>query len=149
MIIIGYPGIGKSTIAKKSKDYIDLESSDFKIDNLRPSEWYMIYGKVAERLSRQGYIVFVSSHDTVRQYLKNNSREEVIAIIPKLELENKWIEKLHERFLDTGWIKDKRAYLAAKANFKNQIMDIKKEDGIKIIEVEDMDYCLEDLIINR
>lgn len=29
MIITGYPGIGKSTLANKRKDVIDLESSCF------------------------------------------------------------------------------------------------------------------------
>lgn len=72
MIIIGYPGIGKSTLAGKDHKFIDLESSNFKIEDERSEDWYKVYCKVAEDLSRQGYIVFVSSHLAVREALRGS-----------------------------------------------------------------------------
>ena len=66
MIVIGYQGIGKSTLAARNLKYIDLESSNFWFDDpetkqrVRHSNWYEMYFNVAEDLSRQGYVVFVS-----------------------------------------------------------------------------------------
>ena len=66
MIITGYQGIGKSTLARKDKNIIDLESSSFwKYDKscnskTRCEDWYVYYCQVAMDLSRQGYTVFVS-----------------------------------------------------------------------------------------
>lgn len=103
MIIIGYQGIGKSTLAARNLKYIDLESSNFWFDDpetkqrVRHSNWYEMYCNVAEDLSRQGYVVFVSSHQPVREKL-SNSKEYVIACVPSLDLKDQWIEKLHIRF---------------------------------------------------
>ena len=71
MIIIGYQGIGKSTLANIDNAYIDLESSNFWHKGERYDNWYIYYGKIAESLSRQNYNVFTSSHREVRDYLKN------------------------------------------------------------------------------
>ena len=59
MIIVGYPCIGKSTYAA-GHPYraIDLESSNFVKDD----NWVKSYCNVAIDLSRQGHVVFVSSH---------------------------------------------------------------------------------------
>lgn len=38
MIIIGYQGIGKSTLAKNSLKYIDLESGNFWINGERDEQ---------------------------------------------------------------------------------------------------------------
>ena len=43
MIIIGYPGIGKSTLAVQHLGYIDLESSNFKVDGIKIEGWQEIY----------------------------------------------------------------------------------------------------------
>ena len=69
MIIIGYQGIGKSTLANCNLNYVDLESSNFYIDGKRADDWYKPYCKIAEHLSQQGYYVFVSSHKVVRDEL--------------------------------------------------------------------------------
>lgn len=81
MIIIGYQGIGKSTLSSICLKYIDLESSVFWIDGKRHDDWYIAYTQIAENLSRQGYVVFVSSHEVVRNALKN-SKEKVICCVP-------------------------------------------------------------------
>ena len=75
MIIIGYQGIGKSTLAGKNK-CIDLESGNFWFYDLetyqkvRHNDWYIPYCNIANHLSEQGYIVFTSSHEVVRNELK-------------------------------------------------------------------------------
>lgn len=46
MIIIGYPGIGKSTLGGQN-DVIDLDSSNFWNNGKRPDDWYVYYCKVA------------------------------------------------------------------------------------------------------
>lgn len=70
MIITGYQGIGKSTLARKENNVIDLESASFwnyeNGNKTRPDDWYVYYCQVAEHLSKQGYIVFVSCHQQVR-----------------------------------------------------------------------------------
>ena len=76
MIIIGYQGVGKSTLANKDDKFIDLESGSFWINNTdnnskyRYDNWYEMYCNVAEHLSQQGYIVVVASHEVVRNRLK-------------------------------------------------------------------------------
>ena len=42
MIVVGYQGIGKSSIGGKH-NCIDLESSNFYIDGKRDNDWYKIY----------------------------------------------------------------------------------------------------------
>lgn len=62
MIITGYQGIGKSTLARKADKIIDLESTSFwkyerdeygkKTDKkTRHDDWYVYYCQVAEHLS--------------------------------------------------------------------------------------------------
>ena len=52
MIISGFAGIGKSTLAKKSYEVIDLESSIFKKD-------WELYSETAKYLDEQGYDVLI------------------------------------------------------------------------------------------
>lgn len=72
MIIIGYQGIGKSSLVKEDKQFIDLESSNFKIGGKRPDGWEQMYCETALDLSRQGHVVFTASHKCIRDYLKDN-----------------------------------------------------------------------------
>ena len=85
MIVIGYQGIGKSTLAQKQFKYIDLESSALRRDGVRWHNWYEPYCLVAEWLSKQGYIVFVSSHKEVRDYL-NEFCEEPFCLFDKISV---------------------------------------------------------------
>lgn len=97
MIIIGYQGIGKSTLAGKNK-CIDLESGNFWFYDLetyqkvRHNDWYVPYCNIANHLSEQGYTVFTSSHEVVRNELKK-SKEDVFIIYPSIELKDEWIKK--------------------------------------------------------
>ena len=150
MIVIGYQGIGKSTLAAKSFRYIDLESSSFWFDDpetkqkIRHIMWYAMHCNVAEDLSRQGYTVFVSSHQPVRERLLK-SDEYVITCVPSLNLKDKWIEKLRLRYENSGLEKDYRAYMNAADCFTENVTEM-MNSGFDVLEVEDMDYDLKKLL---
>ena len=142
MIIAGFSGIGKSTLAKSGvARIIDLESSDFnKLDPI----WYETYCKVAKRLSDQNFIVFVSCHSDVRGWLKYHNVPYVV-IHPEKSLENEWILKLQKRNEKTKLTKDYRALERATKYFQKDVDDIIENDKLRI-PIDDIDYELEDFI---
>lgn len=149
MIVIGYQGIGKSTLAGQNDHFIDLESSMFFIDGHRDREWYKIYCNIAEDLSKQGYIVFVSSHAEVRERLTFSS-EDVIIVYPSLELKEEWIAKLRDRYNKTGLMKDYKALLNALERYEENITDMHKSTENSIIRrliINSMEYNLADALI--
>jgi hypothetical protein len=115
MLIIGYPGVGKSSCCNMDSKFIDLESSNF-IHQPGDTEWAKSYVNVALDLHSQGFIVFISSHYVVRDllidYCKKNSvpREFLLIIFPSLSLEDVWKKRIRERLERTTLEKDKRAY---------------------------------------
>ena len=147
MIIIGYPGIGKSTLAGKDHKYIDLESSNFRINGERSDNWYKPYCKVAEDLSKQGYIVFVSCHSVVREALRG-SGEDVAVAFPAGSLEKEWIAKLRDRYEETNSYKDRMAYERARDHFYEDIVDLCGCDIPYKMWLNDMGYDLEAAIIH-
>lgn len=60
MIISGYAGVGKSTLAKEVAGIMDLESTPFEKDWDR-------YAKCAIHYHKNGYIVLVSCHKEIRE----------------------------------------------------------------------------------
>ena len=150
MIIIGYQGIGKSTLAAKNLKYIDLESSSFWFDDpetkqrVRHTNWYEMYCNVAEDLSRQGYIVFVSSHQPVRERLLKTKKNMVVCVT-SLILKDQWIEKLKLRYEVTNLEKDYKAYMNAADRFFENVTEI-MNSGFDVIIITDMDYNLQYLI---
>ena len=150
-IIIGYPGIGKSTFCSKQVDYnfIDLESSNFH-DGKEPEKWYCFYAMVAEDLAAQGFNVFVSSHYDVVMALKmlvSNPDIPVHVVCPSLELEKEWVEKLRNRYLESGLEKDRRAYGRAKSNYRDDISEL-LDCGFPVTQIENIDYDIFDVISN-
>ena len=161
MIIIGYPGIGKTTLAKaiigKSTFAIDLESSCFWVPQdgkvkVRPNMWEYVYCNIAEDISKCGNVVFVSSHYSVRHCLENrNSKEQIAVCLPSIGLQKEWIKKLEDRYDASGISKDFRAWISAKEHYTRDIVDM-KEQAIKnnweILEITSMDYKLRSMIFN-
>lgn len=134
MIISGYQGIGKSTLADKDKRFIDLESSNFFVYGVRPEDWYIMYGNVAISLSKQGYDVFISSHKEVRDYLEKVSDEKLVVIFPSLEMKESWILKLSNRYIETQSKKDLKALNNARLCYTESIKDLSSQPGfLKII----------------
>ena len=142
MIIIGYQGIGKSTLAG-CDNCIDLESGNFWIDGKRDDNWYIPYCNIAEHLSNQGFTVFVSSHQVVRDRL-SQSDEATITVFPSLDLREEWTERLKERWEQSGLDKDYRAYMNAYVRYHDNIKELMNYKCTHIIH--DMDYDLLEIV---
>ncbi len=143
-IVVGYQGIGKSTLANSGNGrYIDLESSNFFVDNNRASNWATIYAKIAKSLANQGYIVFVSSHDEVRTALRNCC--DVGLIFPATSLKDAWILKLKNRYFETEKEKDFKAWQNAKNLYEVSIRDLMYSPKKSCI-IDDMNYNLETIV---
>lgn len=74
MIICGFPGVGKSTMAKLSK-WVDLESTPFK------KQW-LLYAEVAKHMSDSGYTVMVSTHEELLEALEQIEARYTVVIPP-------------------------------------------------------------------
>ena len=150
MIIIGYQGIGKSTLANKDDKFIDLESGSFWLTNTdgsryRYDNWYEMYCNVAEHLSQQGYIVFISSHEVVRNRLKQ-SKERVFTLYPDVSLKDQWIKKLAKRYNNSRLDKDYRALMNAIDRYEENIREIENSNFDNIV-IHDINYDLKKLIM--
>lgn len=144
MIIIGYQGIGKSTLAGK-RNCIDLESGNFWVDGKRDEKWYIPYCQIANHLSQQGFTVFVSSHEVVREELKK-SEEDVYVICPSLELRGYWLHKLKERYSNSGLRKDLVAYKNAEDRYSENIQEL-INSGFDVVVLDSMGYSLDGIIM--
>ena len=74
MIICGFPGTGKSTMAKFSR-WVDLESTPFK------KNW-LLYAEVAKHMSDNGYTVMVSTHAEMLEALEQIEARYTVVIPP-------------------------------------------------------------------
>ena len=148
MIVIGYQGIGKSTLAGRNNRFIDLESGNFWVDGKRADDWYKPYCNIAEHLSQQGYIVFTSSHEVVRKQLENS--DEVVAVVcPSVELKNEWILKLEKRYKESGLEKDYKALMNAKDRYEENIKELSESNHRYCkVAITKMDYDLEASLIH-
>lgn len=145
MIIVGYQGIGKSSISNPDTRCIDLESSKFLVDDKRPDDWYRYYIQIAQHLSAQGYTVFVSSHKVVRDELKATNAEDVAVCFPNANLKEQWLERLNDRYMRTRLDKDWRALLNAEQNYASSIAELcteATENGWKKIIINTTNYDL-------
>lgn len=124
MIIVGYQGIGKSSISNRGTGCIDLESGNFFVGGKRPDDWYKYYVQIAKHLSAQGYTVCVSSHKVVRDELKATNAEDVAVCFPDINIKEQWIERLRDRYMRTGLDKDYRALLNAEQNYSSSISEL-------------------------
>lgn len=150
MIVIGYQGIGKSSLAGRNNRFIDLESGNFWVDGKRADDWYKPYCQIAEHLSQQGYIVFTSSHEVVRKRLENSS-EIIVVAHPSIELKDEWIDKLEDRYVRTGSEKDYKALMNAKDRYEENIKELSEYSNrhqIYRLTLTKMDYDLEAALIH-
>ena len=74
MIVCGFPGTGKSMMAKLSQ-WVDLESTPFK------KNW-LLYAEVAKHMSDSGYTVMVSTHEEVLNALEQIEANYTVIIPP-------------------------------------------------------------------
>lgn len=143
MIIVGYQGIGKSTLAGIN-NCIDLESGNFWVDGKRADDWYKSYCQIANHLSEQGYTVFTSSHEVVRKELEK-SKEKVFVICPSINLQDEWICKLKARYDVTGLDKDFKALANAEDRYRENIAELLR-GNLKCYKITSMDYNLKQIV---
>jgi len=74
MIICGFPGTGKSMMAKFSR-WVDLESTPFK------KNW-LLYAEVAKHMSDSGYTVMISTHKELLDALEQIEASYTVVIPP-------------------------------------------------------------------
>lgn len=130
LIICGYPGVGKSSVAGW-KNCVDLESSYFSHDDmgysLDSNAWVPRYCEVAMDLARQGFTVLCSTHTDVINYFENLSLSlpeqvgRIVIFYPRLWMKGRWIEKLKKRYQDNPSEKNRRAYEHALRYFDNDL----------------------------
>ena len=143
MIICGYPGIGKSSIAGEN-GCIDLESCNFWVDGRRDPDWAEVYCNIAHDLSEQGYTVFVSSHTLVQNELKKY-KDEVFLVFPALDLKEQWIERTKKRFDADDSNKNLRALENVRKYYEDNIKDM-MSSGLSYYEISHIDYDLRDVV---
>lgn len=88
MIICGFPGTGKTIMAKFSK-WVDLESTPFEHD-------WMRYAKVAKHMSDNGYTVMVSTHEELMDCFELMEVPYTVIIPNKADM-NIYIERYRQR----------------------------------------------------
>ena len=96
MIISGFPGTGKSTMAKFSR-WIDLESTPFERDWAR-------YAKVARHMSDNGYTVMVSTHEELLAEFEK-MKVSYTVIIPPTTDKDTYLHRYHMRGNSCDFIK--------------------------------------------
>lgn len=152
MIIVGYPGIGKSTIANKNALCIDLESSMFNDEfGNKIKDWYKYYCNVAIDLHNQGKTVFVSNHSDVYNQLSKYelAKTDLAFIFPSLQLHDAWVDKLRDRYYEDSLKKNENAWLRASNCYKEDIenlINFVKQNNYKYWTVNHLDYNLDEII---
>ena len=148
MILIGYPGVGKTSLAGRYNQFIDLESSYFNdsFGEKRPG-WFITYCRIAEDLSRQGYRVFVSCHKEVQEYF-SKSNEYVIVLYPALELKEQWFDRVKRRFENDPSMKNKKAMENVERYWDIQINSLRNSPFENKLVLGDMNYTLDTEIDN-
>lgn len=149
LIIVGYQGIGKSSVASARDRIIDLESSSFKIHGDRVSDWYVVYCRIAVSLARKGFAVLVSSHQEVVKELNIYNPEgdySVVIITPNYILKDLWIDKLHRRFLNNSSEKNLIAWKDAESHYDTEIAWLAAYPNFSHIFIDSMDYSLSGII---
>lgn len=150
MIICGYPGIGKTTLCKNCKDFIDLESSIYYNEDgkTRPDGWQQMYVNTALWLSRDGYDIFMSCHEGVRELLADACEKDpnliVFVIAPHPAFKQQWIRKLMNRAMTEGTEIAIRAYEWVPKTFNDDIESI-IAGRLPYILINDLNYDLTDI----
>ena len=140
-IISAFPGIGKTTLVQINKNYIDLESSDYKwidIDKTLPIEerkgtaktinpdFPNNYIKKINELTGMGFNVLISSHKEVREALQAQGIEYTI-ILPSLDMK----EEMINRYLSRG---NQESFVnLLKTNYEKFVEDLSMDTNKKIV----------------
>lgn len=119
MIVIGYPGVGKTTVTKLSEKFIDYDSSMFPKDE----GWEESYVKNVKALSDQSYVVFIGAHKKVQDLLADY-KDNVVIVYPGLSLRDAWIKKLTDRYEKSNLPSDERALKRCVSFFSLDVVEM-------------------------
>ena len=144
MIFCGYQGVGKSSICNRENGYIDFESSNFFVNEMRPNVWIDIYINQAVSLNEQGYDVFLSTHKALRDRL-NELNIDFTVITPSIDLKEQWIERLSNRYNNNPSLKNMKALKNAEECYEENVKDLCSEN--KVIMITNADYDLKECIM--
>lgn len=147
-IVFGYPGIGKSTLAKNSKDFIDLESSIFKIDGERDPNWFKVYVNMAIHIANQERIVFMSTHPWTRDYIAEMKDLDipVLIVYPDISLKDFWDYKVSIRYTLDPIEKNLTALNKVKNDYEKDIKGLEADTRFPHLVLKDQKYRLDDEI---
>lgn len=153
MIMFGYPGIGKTTLATSDKPLLSIAGRVIDLDSMFFSDlddpyWFKRYTNLAEYISKQGYLVMISTHEKVVSSLKKSPEKKLI-IVPSPKIKDKLVERLDKRRQKTNLFKDKKAYLHVKEHFDSDYEMLKKASEwpkYDILELDSMNYSLSDIL---
>lgn len=152
-IYICYQGVGKSSTVNENSGFIDLESSNFRLeDGFRPDDWYKYYAQVAFDLATQGYSVFTASHDVVREELARlrdayHPEVKIAIIYPNPELRDAWVDRLQARYDANPTKKNEAALGNAKDRLPENVKEMEDDAyayGFGIIKIDSTNYKLID-----
>lgn len=144
---MGYPGIGKTAVAKDDYRFIDLDSSELMARGRlgRKKGWEDSYCNVALLLSKQGYYVFVSTHPEVVKRVVAKDKRPVVCY-PSLNLADAWIERLYERYKDLNTPASHNAWRRANDHYHMDILELSNAKCAHII-VPSLDFNLKKAIL--
>lgn len=156
LIICGYPGVGKSSIAGWN-NCIDLESSWFSYDKdgnkIYPNEaWATNYCMLARQLALQGYTVLLSTHQAVINTLRegkwilNKDGIRVVIFVPRSDMKKAWIERLINRYLESDEDIDFRAFVGGIQYWDTKMLTIRHSD-FPVYCPDSIDYDFRDYIL--
>lgn len=135
-VISGFPGVGKSVLFRSDGyNSLDSDSSMFSWieEGVRHPDFPNNYmNHIKENIGKVDYI-FVSSHDIVRDALKENNIEYIL-VYPSIDLKDEYIKRYTDRGNNEGFIN----FIGA--NWDKFITDIEKETFPKLIELGSHEY---------
>ena len=157
LIICGYPGVGKSSIAGWN-NCVDLESSWFSYDKdgnrVYPDEiWCIDYCSLAMKLASQGYTVLLSTHSCVinqlrewKWFLDNKYFVKVVIFAPRPSMKKEWTLRLVNRYIESENEKDLRAFVGAIEYWDSKLLAIIHSD-FPVYSPDSVDYDFRDYIL--
>lgn len=139
-VIAGFPGVGKSFIFNNKSKYVVLDSDSSKYswisEGVRNPDFPNNYIKhIEESISKADYI-FVSSHDVVREALKDNHISYTI-VYPSIELKDEYLQRYKDRGNNEKFIS------FIESNWNSFIQDIEKEWFPKKIKLKSNQYLFD------
>lgn len=137
IVVSGFPGVGKSHLfnTNEKMTILDSDSSMFSWieEGVRHPDFPNNYMEhIKENIGKVDNI-FVSSHDIVREALKDNGIAYLL-VYPSGELKEEYIERYKNRGSNEGFIN------FISANWDKFIMDIEKETYPELIRLESGEY---------